>query len=76
MQVQVDIEFDQLVKIVKSLPSGTLKQLKAEIDKNSSLAGTNVDLENLLLNGATATTKQIEAIEHNRKSINEWRIEQ
>ncbi len=76
MQVQVDIEFDQLVKIVKSLPSGKLKQLKAEIDKNSSLAGTNVDLENLLLNGPTATTKQIEAIENNRKSISEWRIKQ
>ena len=76
MQVQVDIEFDQLVKIVKSLPSGKLKQLKAEIDKNSLLAGTNVDLENLLLNGPTATTKQIEAIEHNRKSISEWRIKQ
>lgn len=33
MQVQVDIEFDQLLKIVKTLPSGQLKQLKAEIEK-------------------------------------------
>jgi hypothetical protein len=74
MQVQVDIDFDQLVKIVKSLPSVKLQQLKAEIDKKPLLAAANADLENLLLNGPTATAKQIETIEHNRKSINEWRI--
>lgn len=76
MQVQVDIEFDQLVKIVKSLSSGKLKQLRAEIDKKATLAGADADLENLLLNGPTATTKQLETIAKNRKSINEWRIKQ
>lgn len=74
MQVQVDIEFDQLVKIVKSLPSGKLKQLKAEIDKKATLTEPDVDMENLLLNGPTATAKQLETIAKNRKSINEWRI--
>ena len=74
MQVQVEIEFDQLVKIVKSLSAVKLKQLKAEIDKTSSFAGSNVDLENLLLNGPTATEKQLQTIAKNRKSINEWRI--
>lgn len=73
MQVQVEIEFDQLVKIVKSLSAVKLKQLKAEIDKTSSFAGANVDLENLLLNGPTATEKQLQTIAKNRKSINEWR---
>lgn len=38
MQVQVDIGFDQLLKIVKTLPSGQLKQLKAEIECNSPAA--------------------------------------
>ncbi|OJY91540.1 MAG: hypothetical protein BGP13_15950 [Sphingobacteriales bacterium 40-81] len=33
MQVQVDIRFKQLLKIVKELPSGQLRQLKAEIEK-------------------------------------------
>ncbi len=36
MQVQVDIGFDQLLKIVKTLPSGQLKQLKAEIEKETT----------------------------------------
>ena len=72
MQVQVDIGFDQLLKIVRKLPSGQLKQLKAEIEKeaqNSKLG----DLEALLLNGPTATKKQLDVIENNRKAINQWR---
>ena len=72
MQVQVDIEFDQLLKIVKTLPSGQLKQLKAEIEKEPQ-RHKSVDLETLLLNGPTATKKQLETISKNRKVINQWR---
>lgn len=72
MQVQVDIAFDQLLKIVKTLPSGQLKQLKAEIEKEAKTE-KSVDLETLLLNGPVATKKQLEIIENNRKAINQWR---
>lgn len=47
MQVQVDIEFDQLLKIVKTLPSVQLKQLKAEIEKEPK-GGKSLNLEILL----------------------------
>ncbi len=72
MQVQVDIGFDQLLKIVRKLPSGQLKQLKEEIEKEAQNS-KSVDLEALLLNGPTATKKQLEVIENNRKAINQWR---
>lgn len=72
MQVQMDIAFDQLLKIVKSLPSGQLSQLKAEIEKETNTK-KNIDLETLLLNGPVATKKQLETIENNRKAINQWR---
>lgn len=72
MQVQVDIEFDQLLKIVKTLPSGQLKQLKAEIEK-ATKSDKSADLETLLLNGPTATKKQLDTIAKNRKAINQWR---
>lgn len=72
MQVQVDIEFDQLLKIVKTLPSVQLKQLKAEIEKKAK-TGKSVDLEALLLNGPIATKKQLDTIARNRKAINQWR---
>lgn len=73
MQVQVDIGFDQLLKIVKDLPAGKLKQLKAEIEKETVSDKSNVDLEALLLNGPVATKKQLETIANNRKAINQWR---
>lgn len=72
MQVQMDIAFDQLIKIVKALPSGQLSQLKAEIEKETNTK-KNIDLETLLLNGPVATKKQLETIENNRKAINQWR---
>ena len=72
MQVQLDIGFDQLLKIVKKLPSGQLKQLKLEIEKESK-GDKSIDLETLLLNGPTATKKQLETIAKNRKAINQWR---
>ena len=70
--MQVDIGFEQLLKIVKTLPSGQLKQLKAEIEKEAK-GDRSVDLEDLLLNGPTATKKQLDTIAKNRKDINQWR---
>jgi len=73
MQVQIDIGFDQLLKIVKNLPAGKLKQLQAEIKQEAEVAKPVTDLEALLLNGPTATKKQLETIAGNRKAINKWR---
>jgi hypothetical protein len=74
MQVSVDLDFEELVKIVKSLPSVKLKQLKAEINKQTQADKSGIDLEQLLLSGPTATEKQLKTIAKNRKAINEWRI--
>ncbi len=72
MQIQVDIGFDQLLKIVRRLPSGQLSQLKAEIEKESK-EDIAKDLEALLLNGPIATQNELETIANNRKAINQWR---
>lgn len=73
MQLQVEIEFDQLVKMVKTLPKLKLQQLKAEIEKTSVKEGKETDLKTRLLNGPVATKRQIATIENNRKAINQWR---
>ena len=72
MQVQVDIGFEQLLRIVKKLPSGQLKQLKAEIEREAK-STDSAELETLLLHGPVATKKQLETIDMNRKAINQWR---
>lgn len=64
MQVQVDIAFDQLLKIVKTLPLRQLRQLKSEIEKETK-SEKSFDLEALLLNGPVATKKQLETIANN-----------
>ncbi len=76
MEVQVNIEFNQLLKIVRSLPSGKLRQLKAELEKKSVDAELGNDLEKLLLNGPTATKKQLATIAKNRKTVNQWRTKE
>lgn len=73
MHVEVDIEFDQLVKIVKKLPSKKLKQLKEAIESKGSKANAVNTLEKLLLNGPVATKKQLEQIAQTRNAINKWR---
>lgn len=73
MQVQVDIEFNQILRIVKTLKNGQLKQLKSVIEKDVNKVHTTVDLESILLNGPVATEKQLDIISFNRKSINQWR---
>ena len=74
MQVQVDIEFEQLLKIVKTLPAGQLKLLKAEIERKKKVNKSKIDLETLLMKGPVATHKQLNVIKSNRKAINQWRI--
>jgi hypothetical protein len=71
--MQVDIEFKDLITLVKNLPTGKLRQLKAEIEIQSSKEKRKVNLKTLLLNGPVATSKQLEVIENNRKAINQWR---
>jgi len=73
MQVQIEIGFDQLLRIVKTLPVGQLRKLKEEIEKEVNEEKPQPDLETLLLNGPTATKKQLETIANNRKAINQWR---
>lgn len=73
MQVQVNIEFDQLVQAVKALPPSQLKQLIAEIERKNSGSNSEMSLEALLLKGPVATKKQMAVIENNRRAINQWR---
>ncbi len=73
MQVQVNIEFDQILRILKTLPSGQLKKLKAELQKESKNTPKGVDLKSLLLSGPVATSKQLDVIANNKKAINQWR---
>lgn len=73
MQVQVDIGFEQLVSIVKKLPSKQWARLKSEIERNGKDVLKNQDLEAFLLQAPTFSQKQLDSIAETRKAINQWR---
>lgn len=73
MQLQVDIEFDQLVKLAKKLPVNQWTKLKQEVEKEATTDRHATDLEKFLLTASTFTKKQLDEIYKARKAINQWR---
>ena len=73
MQAQVDIEFDQLVKLVKQLPTPQWKKLKREVEEKVAVPEKNSELNSLLLSAPTYSKKQLNEVAKTRKAINQWR---
>jgi hypothetical protein len=73
MQVQLDIEFDQLVKLAKRLPVNQWTKLKQQVDKKVKTSRTVSGLEAFLMAAPTYTKKQLNEIDKTRKAINQWR---
>jgi hypothetical protein len=73
MQIQVDIGFDDLIRIVKKLPKDQLLKFKKELEKQNTNDTRLQDLESFLLTAPTFSDKQLEEIERTRKVINQWR---
>lgn len=73
MHEQEEIEFEQLVKIVKRLPVKQWSKLKKEVDKSKPDLKQNSDLVSLLLSAPTYSKEQLNDIAKNRKAINQWR---
>ena len=73
MQVQVDLEFDQLVQIAKKLPAKQWTKLKAEVETLSAMKTDREEFKEFLLNGPTFSKKQLATIAETRKAINQWR---
>ncbi len=73
MQAQVDIEFEQLVKLAKQLPTSQWTKLKKEVEEEVMNSTPNSDLVPLLLSAPTYSKKQLEEVGRTRKAINQWR---
>jgi len=71
MQVQVDIGFDNLIKIVKQLPKDELRRFRKELDKELVEDAELKDLELFLLKAPVFSDEQIATIEQTRKEINQ-----
>lgn len=74
VQVQVDINFDQLVQIAKKPPGTQWNKLKEEVEKEMYVqTQPDADFIKLLLSGPTFSEEQLTEIAETRKAINQWR---
>jgi len=72
MQAQIDIGFDQLVKLAKKLPAQQWTKLKKEVEQQQQETKSS-ELEAFLLTAPTFSKKQLDEIAQTRKAINQWR---
>ncbi len=75
MEVKVQIPFQELLTVVKTLTETQKAKLRQELADlpQKTVSTQQSDFTKLLLNGPVFTEKQIKTIEENRKSITKWR---
>ena len=73
MQVQLEIEFDQLVQLAKRLPAKQWTKLKKEVETKKPEGRDREAYRKLLLSGPKFSKKQLDTVAETRKKIDEWR---
>ncbi len=72
--MKVQVPFQQLLTIVKTLTASQKAKLRAELNENKVETIQQDDFIEYLLKGPVYNDKDIQVIEENRKSIAAWRI--
>ncbi len=73
MELKVQVRFEQLLTVVKTLTPTQKARLRQEPDENKAEKNDKDEFIELLLNGPVYTDKEIKTIGENRKSIAKWR---
>jgi Ca2+-binding EF-hand superfamily protein len=76
MQLTVNIQYEQLIKIIRRLPANQRAKLKSDLDNNideSKSETEKTDFQKFLLKGPVITDDQYDAFKENRKAFNQWR---
>jgi hypothetical protein len=73
MEMKLQVPFQQLLTLVKSLTPGQKARLRQELAEQKPPTKDKDDFIKYLLNGPVYSDKEIHLIEENRKSIAAWR---
>ena len=73
MEMKVQVPFQQLLTIVKTLTPSQKAKLRAELNEEKVETKQQDDFIEYLLKGPVYNDKDIQTIEENRKSIAAWR---
>lgn len=71
--MKVQVPFQQLLTIVRTLTPAQKARLRQELDEKKTEEEDKEEFMQLLLNGPVYTDEQIKTIEENRKSVAKWR---
>ena len=73
MEIKLDIPFQQLLTVVKTLTPSQKAKLKQELSEEEFAKEDKSAFIEMLLKGPVYSEKDIQTIEENRKSIAKWR---
>ena len=73
MEIKVQVPFQQLLKLVKSLSPSQKARLRKELSEENTSMDEKEGIIQDLLNGPVLSEEDIARIEDNRKSIAAWR---
>lgn len=76
MELKVDIQYDQLLTLIKQLPAAKIVQLKSDLSDSfiEKKAKSEIsDFQEFLLKGPVMSDDQYEQFLENRKQFNQWR---
>lgn len=73
MEIKIQVPFQQLLEIVRSLSPAQKARLRQELTEEDVLPKEKDEYIAYLLGGPVFSEEEIENIEENRKSIAEWR---
>lgn len=74
MEMKVQIPFQQLLTIVKTLTPSQKAKLRAELNEDKAEIEQKGDFIEYLLKGPVYNDKDVQKIEENRNSIATWRV--
>ena len=73
MELQVDIGFEQLVKLIQRMPEQEWQKLKQVIDEKQVKKSRREEFRRKLLNGPVFSEQQLKHLTDTRKEIDQWR---
>jgi len=73
MEMKVQVPFQQLLTLVKTLTPSQKAKLREELNEEETEIKNQDDFIEFLLSGPVYSDKDIQTIEENRKSIAKWR---
>jgi hypothetical protein len=77
VELKIDIEYEDLLRLVKQLPAAKIVQLKSELSDSlieNKSKSDNSEFQDFLLRGPVMTDNQYEQFIENRKWFNQWRV--